>query len=550
LRWESDYLLRIGRQSNQDIVLPDPSVSRRHAEVFSDGPGWGVRDLASTAGTFVNGARVAPGSQRLHSQDVIKCGNMSLTVSLGAGEDLPDSRPVGSGSAPVPVEGIKTSGSYVRVQARAKNSWEQAVERVAQSGDAARPQNKHLLTLVRACHHLCQVDSLDELVQSILDDMVQVLEAQRGAILLADEITGRLNLRACAMAGRRQEGKRWFSNTLAQRSFQEGESLLCRDVNLDAALLNAGSVAGGTMASIICVLLRSPRRQLGVLHLDRGPLQEPFTEEDFLLADAIAASVSAGIESAQLVEKQRNLFLQTVTAMARAVDLRDQYTGSHTNRVTMYSLLLAEELRLPEKDRYLLQVGTPLHDIGKLAVDDAILRKPGKLTEREFEQMKLHVLKGAAILEPIPDLAPMVPIIRQHHERWDGKGYPDGLAAVQISRLARIVAVADAFDAMTSDRPYRPALPVSAAIAEIACKAGSHFDPEIAHAFLRLRPRIQEILNRQGSLESVLGSLTPSLPQSPTLLVGLSQLLASKVPIRGPVLPVTQPLRGEEAVPR
>jgi HD-GYP domain-containing protein (c-di-GMP phosphodiesterase class II) len=527
LRWESDRPLRIGRQSNQDIVLPDPSVSRRHAEVVSEGPVWLVRDLGSLAGTFFNGVRVGPAGQVLRPRDVITCGNMSLTVSLVTIEEPPDTRPIGSGLIQTPVQNIRTSGSYVRVEARAQNSWEQAMERVAQAADAGQRQSKHLQTLVRACHHLCQVGSLDELLQSILDDMVHVLEAQRGAILLADEATGHLNLRAFAMTGRRQDGKRWFSKTLAQRSFQEGESLLCRDVQTDLALVNAGSVSRGTMASILCLLLRSPRRRLGVLHLDRGPLQEPFTEEDFLLADAIAASVSAGIESAQLVEKQRDLFLRTVTAMARAVDLRDQYTGSHTHRVTMYSLLLAEELRLPETDRYVLQVGTPLHDIGKIAVDDAILRKPGKLTAREFEQMKLHVLKGAAILEPIPDLAPMVPIIRHHHERWDGSGYPDGLAAVQISKLARIVAVADAFDAMTSDRPYRQALPISAAVAEIAGKAGTHFDPEVVHAFLQLRPRIQDILNRQGSLESLLGTLPPPPSQAPTL-VGLSQLLASK----------------------
>src|SRR5262249_19021574 len=151
--------------------------------------------------------------------------------------------------------------------------------------------------------------------------------------------------------------------------------------------------------SVVCALLRSPRKRLGVLHLDRGPFQEPFTEDDFLLVDAIAASVSAGIENAQLVQKQRELFGQTVTALARAVDLRDQYTGSHTHRVTLYALMLADELGLSPQDRYHIQVGTPLHDIGKICIDDEILRKPGKLSAAEFEEMKLHVLKGAAILE-------------------------------------------------------------------------------------------------------------------------------------------------------
>src|SRR5205085_12045129 len=134
------------------------------------------------------------------------------------------------------------------------------------------------------------------------------------------------------------------SHTLAERCFLHNESLLCADVQLEREIRAAGSVAHGAMTSIICALLRSPRQPLGVLHLDRGPLQAPFSREEFHLADAMAATVSVGIESAQLVEKQRQQFLQTVTALGRAVEIRDQYTADHTNRVTAYSLLLAQEL--------------------------------------------------------------------------------------------------------------------------------------------------------------------------------------------------------------
>ena len=136
------------------------------------------------------------------------------------------------------------------------------------------------------------------------------------------------------------------------------------------------------MASVLCVLLRTPRKCLGVLHLDRGPLQAPFTKDDLHLADALAAHVSAGIESAQLLRKQRELFLATVTVLAQAVEMRDQYTGGHTARVTEYSLLLAKQLNLSPEDIDLIRIGTPLHDIGKIGIDDEILRKPGKLTRK------------------------------------------------------------------------------------------------------------------------------------------------------------------------
>jgi putative nucleotidyltransferase with HDIG domain len=281
---------------------------------------------------------------------------------------------------------------------------------------------------------------------------------------------------------------------LTKRCFDEGESLLCSDVTLDADLQAANSVQHGAMASIVCALLRSPRVRLGVLHIDRGPFQEPFSNEEFYLTDAIAASVSIGIESAQLVESQRHQFIQTITALARTVEIRDQYTAHHTERVTDYSLMLAEQLNLSSSERNQIKIGTPLHDIGKIGIDDAILRKPGKLTNDEFEVMKQHTLLGAAILQSIPALDSVIPIVRHHHERWDGGGYPDGLSTDRISKLARVVAVADAFDAMTSNRPYRQAMPLDRAFAELIAKAGSHFDPACVTAFLALRPRIEQLL--------------------------------------------------------
>src|SRR5262249_44268676 len=159
--------------------------------------------------------------------------------------------------------------------------------------------------------------------------------------------------------------------TLAERSFREGQSFLCRDVRDDALLQKAGSITHGSMSSIICAVLRSPRKRLGVLHLDRGPLQEPFSKDEFYLADAIAASVSIGIESAQLIEQEREQFLQTVTALARAVEVRDQYTATHTQRVTDYALLIGDALNVTPLERRQIMLGTPLHDIGKIGIADA-----------------------------------------------------------------------------------------------------------------------------------------------------------------------------------
>src|SRR5262249_28644050 len=221
---------------------------------------------------------------------------------------------------------------------------------------------------------------------------------------------------------------------------------------------------------------------------------------DLQLADALAAHMSSAIESAQILqEKQRSLFIQTVIAFSQAIELRDPYTGGHAQRVTDYSLFLAEEMALSEADLYHLRVGAPLHDIGKIGIDDAVLRKGDRLTAAEFEQMKAHTVKGAALLETIPGLDPVLPIVRNHHERWDGLGYPDRLSGEEIAPLARLVAVVDSFDAMTTDRPYRVGLSLEEAFDQIESGAGSQFDPDCAAAFCRIRPCIEDHVRRHRS---------------------------------------------------
>jgi HD-GYP domain-containing protein (c-di-GMP phosphodiesterase class II) len=348
---------------------------------------------------------------------------------------------------------------------------------------------------VRANHHMTHISHLEELLRSILSDTIAALNAQRGSIILADPMTGELALKA-TLAPRVNPGaqSKSFSKTLVRRCFDLGESLLCEDINADEALVLARSVRHGAMSSIITALLRTPRKRIGVLHLDRGIVDDPFSESDLYYADAIAASVAIGIETAQLVEQQRDQFVQTVSTLARAVEMRDQYSGGHTKRVTDYSLMLAEELKLASNEKYQIQIGTPLRDIGKIGIDDAILRKPGKLTQSEFEAMKTHTTKGATMLDSMVHLGPMIPIVKHHHERWDGSGYPDHLAHDQIPLTARIVSVADAFDAMTSDRPYRSAMPADRAFLELISQAGSHFDPNCVYAFLRMRQKIESLM--------------------------------------------------------
>jgi len=197
-----------------------------------------------------------------------------------------------------------------------------------------------------------------------------------------------------------------------------------------------------------------------------------------------------------LKKKQHELFLSTVDNLATAVKLRDTYTGQHSQRVTRFAMLLGGQLRLSTADLEMIRFGAPLHDIGKIGIEDAILRKPGPLTPEEFEVMKTHTTGGVKIIELISDPRRALPIVRSHHERWDGHGYPDGLGGEEIPLLARIVAVAEAFDAMVFDTPYRRAISAENAFAEIERQKGKQFDPEVVAAFLQVRGKVVEETDR------------------------------------------------------
>jgi HD-GYP domain-containing protein (c-di-GMP phosphodiesterase class II) len=173
-----------------------------------------------------------------------------------------------------------------------------------------------------------------------------------------------------------------------------------------------------------------------------------------------------------------------LAALSQAIEARDPYTRGHSARVSALAVVVAGRLGWKGSRLSALRVGGLLHDVGKLNLDDAVLRKAGPLDEREYSEIKRHPLAGARLIRGFEALRPALPYILFHHERWDGTGYPSGRSREQIPIGARIVAVVDAFDAMTSPRPYRPPLTLSKALAEVAGGAGTQFDPGVVRAFL------------------------------------------------------------------
>lgn len=196
--------------------------------------------------------------------------------------------------------------------------------------------------------------------------------------------------------------------------------------------------------------------------------------------------------SFELYTKMRKVYLDTIRALAAAIDAKDPYTKGHSERVSKNAVALAQEMNLPDREIENIEYSALLHDVGKIGIEDSILRKKDKLTDQEFKKIKEHTIMGANIIEPVDFLKNSYKAIYHHHERYNGNGYPDGIKEEEIPLSAKIIAVADSYDAMGSDRPYRKKLSKDKIIKEIKEQSGKQFDPNVVKAFLSILERKKE----------------------------------------------------------
>jgi len=239
--------------------------------------------------------------------------------------------------------------------------------------------------------------------------------------------------------------------------------------------------------AVLCVPITLRGKPLGVLFLANYQVGHAFTADHRTLVTELAAQAAVAIDNARLFKDREDANLETLVALARAGDAKDRYTAGHADRVTEYALMIARHMHYSPEDQSAwvrLERGGRLHDIGKIGVPDEILRKTGKLTDKEFETMKEHTTVGFNILSALKMLTDELVIVRSHHERYDGKGYPDRKKGDELPIFAWIVSAADAIDAMTSDRPYRRGMSLETAMQQIREGAGTHFHPDVAEAVL------------------------------------------------------------------
>jgi putative nucleotidyltransferase with HDIG domain len=339
-------------------------------------------------------------------------------------------------------------------------------------------------------------------LEEVMDSLIDLMQAERGFLILRDPASGKwkpetsrgldhVNLDADAFK---------VSGTIVRKVAETGIPILTTNAQQDPRFEEQESIIAFNLRSILCAPLKLKEKIIGVLYVDNRVRTGIFQQSDLSLMTAFADQAAVAIHNADLFEnlKKTNFQLEaanielgiayeaTLRGWVRALDFRDKETEGHTQRVTVLTQRLAQRMGVDRDQLEHITRGALLHDIGKMAISDEILRKKGPLTAEEREIMEKHPVYAFEMLSPIEFLQPAIDIPYHHHEKWDGTGYPQRLKGEDIPFAARIFCVVDVWDALTSDRPYRKPLPHEEVRRMIKADSGKHFDPQVVDAFLAM----------------------------------------------------------------
>jgi len=434
-----------------------------------------IKDLDSGNGTFVKNRRII--ECRLSDGDIINVGGCEVRY-----EAADESGPQEVGRSQIRFE---ESDPGMRFQAAsAENVYKTFFSAPSDTVSDAqlRAARVRLTAIYEANQIIASERNLDKLFERVMDQIFSLVPAHNGVIMLAGEKSGELE--AVLTRVGEDSGDVVISSTIVKRAFDGGEAVLTYDAADDSRFRAGASIISQNISSAMCVPLRHQEKSLGVVYVDTRGTKRAFEDGDLELLVALSGPAAIAIRNAQYLRQLQQAYQDTLVVTANTIEMRDHYTVGHTWRVTNFALEMARYLGWDKEQLELCRMGGVLHDVGKIAVDDAILRKPGRLTEEEFAKMKVHPERGARMMQDVESLKPLIPYCLYHHERYDGKGYPYGLAGEAIPIEGRIIAVADTFDAMTSNRPYRKGLDPEIAIAEIEKGKGGQFDPVCCDALI------------------------------------------------------------------
>jgi HD-GYP domain-containing protein (c-di-GMP phosphodiesterase class II) len=451
----------LGRGYEASIRLADGAISRVHARVEEAADGsLTLVDLGSTNGTKVDGGRVK-----------------HATLDEGA--------TIAFGHTVLRVEGVQRPGTDAFAPEHSipiESDDHTMLDAFAPAVDDRDSAHRALLALYRADALLDHGGNLHRGLQQLLPLLFDTFDADRAAVLLLDAGSGELT-RAAQRDRTSPDDDVAVSRTLLARVADTRQSMLSYDAVADTRLESAESLISNRVRSLMCAPLVREKKVFGVLYADTEQSERRFSPEDLRLFTAIATKTALVVANAQLNQELRGMFFNTLEAMVDAIQMKDPYTRGHSERVRRYSLLLGRELNLPGEVRRKLQISAVLHDVGKIGMPDRLLFNTDELTPEERIEVQEHPSTGAKFLEKIPPLHDAIDGVKYHHENYDGTGYPDGLAGDGIPLFGRIVAVADTFDACTTNRPYQKGVSRPEAVKILRKLKGGRLDPRMVDAF-------------------------------------------------------------------
>lgn len=335
---------------------------------------------------------------------------------------------------------------------------------------------------------------LKRVLEEVMDSLITLMNAHRGFLMLKDE-NGNLSVRLARDAQHRDltEDAFTISRTITRQVVENGEAVLTTNAQVDPRFEEQASIAAYHLLSILCAPLKLKDELIGVIYVDNPAQAGIFQNDDLQLISSFANQAAVAIDNARLIDQLQasnqdleEAYQATLEGWVHALDLRDKETEGHTIRVTEITERLARSMGVEEAELVHIKRGALLHDIGKMGIPDGVLLKPGALTPEERMLIEKHPIYAYEMLSPIKFLQPALDIPYCHHEKWDGSGYPRGLRGEDIPLAARIFAVADVWDALVSNRPYRKGLLPADVRKKIREQAGIHFDPHVVDAFLSL----------------------------------------------------------------
>lgn len=480
--------ITLGRLKGCDVVLDDEAASRRHCAVTGREDVCVVTDLQSANGTFVNERRIA--TTELGRGDQIRIGStvVELLDAQAAGPEV--RRPHNTTSL-----SIVEARSHTLVQRAVDPTKLEFLSQVSRRKDDAgllASAQKYLTTLHKVSDILSRASSVEALFDSILSAILEVSGGDRAAILMrpTDDKTGKVEMVAVRTSDGGATGSVTLSRTVVNDVLEKGISAFTDDALADERYVGGESIVQQRIRSVMCAPMRTTDQILGVLYVDSQTARE-FSAAELELLAAVGNQAGIALHRARLMAEVERLFLDVMKAIASIIDAKDGYTHKHSERVAAFGVRLAQHLGFDADSRSVVELSGLLHDVGKIGVPDAILNKPGKLTDSEFGEMRLHPLHGARILSNIQSqkVVSLLPGVKYHHERWDGKGYPEGLAGEDIPLLGRLLGVADFLDALTSDRSYRKGLTLEEALQMVKDLEGKAFDPVVVKAAVELHAK-------------------------------------------------------------